>query len=136
MVGSGAGSWYRWIAASTRQGVGARATVATVEGNLRQAAPFVDASLALFRQIDDPYNMGWALDQRGLRLAGAAATFEDRVDNIHSSSASLALPAPWIEYQRVLASVRTHANAPGFATAWAEGQQMTLDQAVEYALSD
>lgn len=38
-------------------------------------------------------------------------------------------------YQRSLASVRTALDEATFAQAWAEGQAMTLDEAVAYALT-
>ncbi len=40
------------------------------------------------------------------------------------------------EFAAALASARSSLGEEAFARAWAEGQAMTLDQAVEYALGD
>jgi hypothetical protein len=37
------------------------------------------------------------------------------------------------EYDRQVASVRAHLGKAAFPTAWAEGQAMTLQQAIDYA---
>ncbi len=43
-------------------------------------------------------------------------------------------PAEHAEFTRNVAMVRTRLNADAFATAWAEGRAMTLEQAIEYSL--
>jgi hypothetical protein len=45
-------------------------------------------------------------------------------------------PADLIEYDRNLAAVRSQLDEATFAQAWAEGQAMTLEQAMAYALKD
>jgi tetratricopeptide (TPR) repeat protein len=50
------------------------------------------------------------------------------------------LPSPWrdpnlrTEHDRLVAETRVHLGEATFAAAWAKGQAMTLQQAVEYAL--
>jgi hypothetical protein len=45
---------------------------------------------------------------------------------------------PWSiyrqEYDRTLVAVRAQLSVEAFAAAWAEGQAMTLEQAISYAL--
>jgi hypothetical protein len=45
-------------------------------------------------------------------------------------------PASRADYERTLAAVRAGLSEEGFAAAWAEGQAMTLEQAVAYASED
>ena len=39
-------------------------------------------------------------------------------------------------FRAAIAVAETHLNDPAFATAWVEGQAMTLERAVEYALAE
>jgi predicted ATPase len=61
-----------------------------------------------------------------LRLAGAAATFEGEVRSYQANAR--------LDYERIVAEARARLGDPDLAAAWAEGQAMTLDQAVAYAL--
>ena len=77
----------------------------------------------------------WALQLCGrvapaIVIAGAAAVHEALIRNI--SRADMLLQP---DYLRILADSRSRLDDPALAAAWAEGQAMTLDQAVEYALS-
>ncbi len=64
--------------------------------------------------------------QPAMRLAGAAAAFED-MERTQQANALF-------HYNRTLAAARARLSDPALAAAWAEGQRMTLDQAVAYAL--
>jgi non-specific serine/threonine protein kinase len=66
---------------------------------------------------------------RAARLLGAFAAGLDRID------AALYRPERF-ERDRCLEEVRARLGEPAFAAAWAEGQAMTLEQAVTYALAD
>ena len=62
---------------------------------------------------------------RLLGAAGAAlATIEVRLE-----------PAEDTEFQHAVEAMRTRLGSAAFATAWAEGQAMSLEQAIEYALA-
>ncbi len=65
--------------------------------------------------------------ERAARLFGAAQAL---IDAITSRRA----PADQIEYQRSLNAVRDRLNEAVFQSAWAEGEAMTMDQAIELAL--
>ncbi len=45
-------------------------------------------------------------------------------------------PASQIKHEERVASTRAGLGEATFATAWAEGRAMTLEQAIEYALAD
>jgi predicted ATPase len=65
--------------------------------------------------------------QRAARLLGAAAVIQE----------GTGVPMPHAhhrEYESILAGVRAHLDQTTFATTWAEGQAMTLDQAIAYTL--
>jgi hypothetical protein len=65
---------------------------------------------------------------RAVRLFGAAQGVLNKLD------ASLGVEQR--RYDRYLAAARAQLDEPAFAQAWAEGQAMTLEQAVVYALED
>jgi hypothetical protein len=46
------------------------------------------------------------------------------------------LPTTPAEYKRSVVTVRGHLGEEGFTAAWSEGQAMSLEQAVAYALAD
>ena len=66
---------------------------------------------------------------RALRLAGAAAALRDRIDE-----------QPWPANQatltRRLAAAREALSAQGQAAAWADGQALTVEQAIAEALGN
>ena len=45
-------------------------------------------------------------------------------------------PQDQIVYERILAVLHTQLDEATFAAAWAEGRTLTLEQAIELALSD
>jgi hypothetical protein len=71
----------------------------------------------------------WACGQPqpAMWLAGAAAA---RADDVRGNNAY-----ELIAYERTLAKARAQLDDPALAAAWAEGQAMSWDQAIEYALA-
>jgi predicted ATPase len=67
--------------------------------------------------------------KRVTRLLGAAAT-------VLSTLQVRLEPAEDAEFQRALDTMRARLDPGEYATAWTEGQAMTLEQAVEYALAE
>jgi predicted ATPase/class 3 adenylate cyclase len=67
--------------------------------------------------------------ERAARLLAAAATVREAA-GIH------AVPSWQEDTERLDAAVRADLSADVFATAWAEGQAMTMDQAMAYALDE
>ena len=67
--------------------------------------------------------------QRSAQLAGAAAIYLP--DNVRARMR----PIERLDYERIMIAARARLGSPDYATAWAEGAAMTLEQAVVYALS-
>ena len=111
--------------------------VAHYQGDIRQAATYFKESLTLSQKMGDKRGIADGLaglaggaeqPKRAARLFGAAETlYEESVVRLEYSDQ--------IEYDRNVAAVRAQLDEATFATAWAEGRVMTLEQAVDYALA-
>jgi predicted ATPase/DNA-binding NarL/FixJ family response regulator len=117
--------------------------VAHHQGNYRKAATFFEKSLSLFQKL-----RSW----RGvvdcfLGLAGvfASAGQPERAARLFGATEALraaihigpAVSYPdRVEYDRYVAAVRAQLDDAAFAAAWAEGRELTLEQAIEYALTE
>jgi hypothetical protein len=66
---------------------------------------------------------------RGARLLGMA-------EGLRASLASYRLAADQAAFDHRVSCTRTELSELAFETAWAEGQVMTLEQAIEYALAE
>jgi hypothetical protein len=125
---------------------GAMARLLYVLGRLAQyqsdderAVVQIGETVALFRELGEKLGSAQGLErlggiaasaapQRAARLLGAAEALRE----------ALGAPRPTYDradYDRVVECVRAAVREPVFATAWAEGRTMTLEQAIEYALA-
>jgi predicted ATPase/class 3 adenylate cyclase len=116
-------------------------SVAGRQGDHSAARALLEQSLALQREVGDQRGIAACLEgvarvssaegspERAARLLGAAAARRDAV------GASLP-PAERAAYERIVATVRAYLEPAVFAAAWAEGQAMSLEQAVAYAVAD
>jgi non-specific serine/threonine protein kinase len=95
--------------------------VARVAGEVGQIVQTLEAQAGLAAVQDQPH--------RALRLAGAAACLRGDADRPQSAGEDPIL------MQR-LAAARQALGEDEHAAAWAEGQAMTLEQAIAYALAD
>jgi len=128
----------KWTIAGLLEALG---NVSRCEGDYARAVALYKESLARHRDLTSKgsisqvlYLLGYvAQDQgkveRAARLLGAAEGLFD------------ALGCTWdpderAELERHMAAVRTTLGEEAFAAAWAAGQVLSLDQAVEYALAD
>ncbi len=109
------------------------------QGNLIQAHAFLRECLAIQRQLKDiwliAYSLGW------LALVLQEEGRADRAIRLYAATESLraAIGAPLNPplkeaRERSMNSARAAVGEGAFAIAWAEGQQMGWEQAVEYAL--
>lgn len=117
------------------------AFVAQHEGNHQEAIRVLRRSLALCQDIGVATDVAQellalagslgALGQpaKAARLFGAAYTFLQR-------SSALIDPSDQPEHDRNIARVRDQLGERAFEAAWAEGSNMSLDQAVAHATSD
>jgi hypothetical protein len=67
--------------------------------------------------------------ERAVRLMGAA-------EALREVSNSPMTPTQQMLYDREVAELRTGLDEPIFAALWAEGRNMTMDQAIDYALEE
>lgn len=68
--------------------------------------------------------------ERAARLLGSAVALHEA-----TGSDMFASPSDCADHERVLSTVRTALGDDVFAAAWAEGRAMTLEQAINCALS-
>jgi non-specific serine/threonine protein kinase len=118
------------------------ATAIILEGNFEQARQFLAESLAIFTELDDPHGTRWALAAYGFLLAAeglpdaalraaaavfasAGVAFQRRFERLHQHPFLLR-----IERQRQ--QVRDVLGADAAVRAWAEGQKMSLAEAIAY----
>jgi hypothetical protein len=104
----------------------------------RAAASLSDA-LTLYQQLGDPYFMahclvGWAgvagarqQPIRAVRLLGA-------VERMLETIGSKLTPVDRDHYGPIYAAARSQLDEAAWAAAWAEGQAMTMEAAIAYAL--
>jgi non-specific serine/threonine protein kinase len=113
--------------------------LAHYHGDYGRARDLLRESLAMYRDLGLKRDIARCLEaltglasaegqpEHGVRLCAAAAALRDRID----------APLPTSEradHDRSLAAMRAQLSAVAFATGWAEGHAMTLDQAIVYAL--
>ena len=113
--------------------------VAFDQGNNANARSFYREGLAIAEALGDPY-FAYLLEacadlaaaegqtRRAARLLAAATAFRKALDFPLP-------PAHHSDYNRPLAVIRAALNEEAFNAAWAEGQTMTLEQAIESALT-
>lgn len=126
------------------------AWIALRQNDLKQAAALLAESITLRHEIGDKGGIAWCLEKlaeialttgqqasasrrdegfrRAARLFGAAEALRAPVN----SSIDL-VDQP--EYERLVAIVRAELDEAAFTDAWAEGQAMTLEQTIKYALT-
>jgi non-specific serine/threonine protein kinase len=109
------------------------------QNDYARASGYFADGLKLNRQGDFPWAIAEGLDgmagvacgqnrhERAGRLLGAASTLREALGDHR-------LPAAQAHYERWTASTRKVLGDAAFDEAWAEGQAMTLEHAVEYAL--
>ena len=111
------------------------------QGNAEKAIELLEKSLALFQEVRHllglvAYLEGMAevagsksQQERLVRLFGAAAEF-------HTKLGIMPFSAEQAEYERQLAIARTQLGLDLFDMVWESGRQMSLDEAVTYALKE
>ncbi len=110
-------------------------------GDTKRAGALQRESLALFRALDDVWGIAACLDQlanvessegnarRAVRLLGAA-------EALRGTTGTRPPHAERATHERAVADLRAALGEEAFTTVWAEGQAMTLEQAIVYAVSD
>jgi tetratricopeptide (TPR) repeat protein len=128
-----------WGIATLLAGLGA---VALARGDDTRAARLHGQALALRRAHDDRGGISLSLD--GLAAVAAARPQPERAARLFGAAAAqraaLGMPVPLlptftIEVERGIAGVRRRLGEAAFAAAWAAGQALTPEAAVEDALT-
>jgi tetratricopeptide (TPR) repeat protein len=118
------------------------AQIALSRGDHDRAAPLFEEAVTLSEQIGDRSNAAYCLE--GLAVVAGAWGQAERSGRLIGAAEGLheAVGVPvyvYYEphrpiYERAMAAVRSRLGEEGFKEARAEGQAMTFQQAVEYAL--
>ena len=131
--------------------LGNQETIANSLGNLGEVAcnqgdyvvawALFEESLTLYRQLGSPNGTAYSLEGlsavahrqsqsgRAARLSGAASALRERIGSRLS-------PVEQAEFDNTMASAAEALGEAAFTAAWDAGRAMTLEQAVEYGLSD
>jgi predicted ATPase/class 3 adenylate cyclase len=116
------------------------AAIALHQGDVTATRTHLSTALQLFRDLGNRWEMPWALDvsaglaavenrpQRALRLAGAAA-------GTRATLGMSARPQERRDLDQWLMPARAALTGPEQAAAWAEGEALTLDEALADALA-
>jgi non-specific serine/threonine protein kinase len=113
--------------------------VAQAQGDYASARSLYAEAIMIMRQVADKGGMPFLLEafgylavvegyfQRGACLLGAAEVWRE-------ITGSALPPISQADHERDMADIQVQLGVEAFATAWAEGRAMTLEQAIEYAL--
>jgi predicted ATPase/uncharacterized protein HemY len=108
-------------------------------GDYARARALLEESLAYMREVSDPIGIACCLAaltgvtgrqgeaERAVRLFGAVEAIFERLQVVPGR-------AHRIEMERNVAAVRVELDEATFATGWAEGRAMAVEQAIAYAL--
>ena len=114
--------------------------IARRQDDFERAAGFLNQSLLNYEKLGNDFPIGITLE-RFAALAGSIGKYEQAArllaavethlgDSIHSS------PTLQVEHERLVASTRTQLGNQVFEQLWAEGSEMSLKQAVVYAIEE
>lgn len=107
------------------------------QGDYRQATALLEESLTVRKALGDKAGIAGSLEglarvaqdpERAARLCGAAAALRDAIDAPRP-------PAERSDYERRLNGLRTQLGEVAFAAAWNQGRAMTVEEAIEYAIT-
>jgi tetratricopeptide (TPR) repeat protein len=113
--------------------------VACVQEEYARARSLFEESLTIYRELGNKQGIAESLEslarlatqgkewERAARLWGVAATLRDAIGAPHPLNRRE-------EWERELGAARAELGEAAFAAAWAEGQSMSLEEAVRYAL--
>ncbi len=112
-----------------------------LQGDLERAEGLYRESLALFGETRDQWIATECME--GLALAASAQGRSERAARLFGGAEAaretfgITMPRPEVgDQEQFWASIRERPEGTAFAAAYAEGRAMTLEQAIEYALTD
>jgi hypothetical protein len=113
--------------------------LARSQGNYGEAQAFCGESLTVSQEIGHKFTVVYCLAELGglarangtpeaaARLLGASETFFEAIGQLY--------PPDQADFDRDVAATRAQLGEEAFARTWAEGQTLTLDQAIANARS-
>ena len=116
---------------------------ARVEGNHERMRVLSEEGLKLSAEVGDKTNVAYCLEGlaafaasegRVVRAARLWGTAEALLEKIEATVYPYASDRS--HYQREVDAARSQPEATAWEAAWSEGRAMTLEEAIEYALSD
>jgi tetratricopeptide (TPR) repeat protein len=119
--------------------------VAQAQGDFATARKLNLEAIVFFRDRCDPSDIpeGVARCLETFAILAVTQNQMDRAACLFSASEKLYAPLPFqlsakerAEHDQAIATARAALGEEAFAAAWGEGQKMTLEQAVEYALRE
>ncbi|HET6501389.1 MAG TPA: LuxR C-terminal-related transcriptional regulator [Amycolatopsis sp.] len=134
-------SWYADLVARVNVALGV-GVVAWRQGDAVRALELLEKSLRLKREMDEPLGTAWCLEalawiaagvadhRRAATLLGAAAALAEST-GVPTSSSYLAA-----YHERCERQVRAGLSEPGFRTAFARGMDLSVEDAISYALKE
>ncbi|MGQ0605164.1 MAG: protein kinase domain-containing protein [Anaerolineales bacterium] len=125
---------YRYVAI----GLNSLGRLAGAQGERERARAFFKESLALRKDAGERHGIAECLE--GLAgVAGQPLHAARLFCAAEALRAAIGAPIPPVEseeHERAVAAVRAALGEGAFATAWAEGRAMMIDQAIQFALMD
>jgi len=121
--------------------LGSLGWVALRQHDFRETRKLLSESLDVRMETGDKGGMAWCLEklaeanslqsrlQTAVTIFGAASALRATVGSVMDAT-----DRP--EYEHMIAGLRTALGKQAFAAAWTEGQAMTLEQAIHYALAE
>jgi tetratricopeptide (TPR) repeat protein len=116
------------------------ARIAASQGDAEQATKLLEESLAICREIGEQTDIAWCLGELGSvatiqGLAQRAARLFGAMEAMHEAMGVVLSPVDRADYERAVVVARAQIDESMWAAAWAEGQAMSLDQVIAYALA-
>jgi predicted ATPase/DNA-binding CsgD family transcriptional regulator len=113
--------------------------VANYQGDYQRAAMFFEESLALFQKLGSKQGILCSLEVlagviKGIGQPERAARLMGAVEALYKAFHIRLNYVDQVEHDRYVAAARAQLDEATFAAAWAEGQAMTMEEAIAYAL--
>ncbi len=121
--------------------LGTSAWIAMRQGDWESAVKRLRESIQVRKEIGDSGGIAFCLERlaevaNGKHAAEKAARIFGAAESLRSSLRSKIDPVDQPEYESNLASLHAELGEEKFNAAWEDGQKMTLEQAVDYALKE
>ncbi len=120
---------------------GSLAWIEMRQENWERATLYLRDSLSTRAEIGDRGGIAWCLEHfaaiaycnnrhlRAIQLSGSAEALREEIQSVMD-------PVDRPEYEKTLATLRAQVGEYNFEKAWTEGRALTLEQAIELALSE